>query len=241
MGGASSEIGADTKRVLLECAYFTPRGVRRSARRHGMHTESSHRFERGVDRGDTPDVLAHAASLIIELAHGAAVPGAIHQFEDPPAERVRRTALGAPRRAARRSGAVRRGNVDSSAPRLQDADRAGRRSMAYGDDPDLSPRCRARGGSHRRGRPRSRARRHSHRASRRSARSRRAIPASSSRGARRRGGARVLRGHHLRFRLAARSRRRSVRRRRRWFCKNPLSDERSVMRTSLLPGLLEAV
>jgi phenylalanyl-tRNA synthetase beta subunit len=49
--------------VLIECAYFSPRGVRRSSRRHGLHTESSHRFERGVDRGDTPDVLAHAAAL----------------------------------------------------------------------------------------------------------------------------------------------------------------------------------
>jgi phenylalanyl-tRNA synthetase beta chain len=52
MGGASSEIQPATKRVLFECAWFDPRGVRRSARRHGMHTESSHRFERGVDPGD---------------------------------------------------------------------------------------------------------------------------------------------------------------------------------------------
>jgi phenylalanyl-tRNA synthetase beta chain len=88
MGGEGSEINSGTKRVLIECAYFTPRGVRRSSRRHGLHTESSHRFERGVDRGDTPDVLAHAASLIVDLAHGAAVPGAIHKFEDPPRERV---------------------------------------------------------------------------------------------------------------------------------------------------------
>ncbi len=88
MGGEGSEIGAGTRRVLIECAYFTPRGVRRSSRRHGLHTESSHRFERGVDRGDAPDVLAHAASLIVELARGSAVSGAIHRFEDPPRERV---------------------------------------------------------------------------------------------------------------------------------------------------------
>src|SRR5690606_18592667 len=43
MGGASSEIQPDTTRVLFECAWFDPRGVRRSGRRHGMHTESSHR------------------------------------------------------------------------------------------------------------------------------------------------------------------------------------------------------
>jgi phenylalanyl-tRNA synthetase beta chain len=87
MGGEGSEIGPETKRVLIECAYFAPRSVRRSSRRHGLHTEASHRFERGVDRGDTPDVLAHAASLIVDLAGGAAVPGAIHQFEAPPPEK----------------------------------------------------------------------------------------------------------------------------------------------------------
>jgi phenylalanyl-tRNA synthetase beta chain len=78
MGAANSEVQATTKRVLFECAYFDPRGVRRSARRHGLHTEASHRFERGVDPGDVADVLTHAASLATALAGGAAVPGAIH-------------------------------------------------------------------------------------------------------------------------------------------------------------------
>ena len=77
MGGAGSEIRAETKRVLLECAYFTPRGVRRSARRHGIHTESSHRFERGVDPADIPDVLAHSASILTSLTSGKAVPGVL--------------------------------------------------------------------------------------------------------------------------------------------------------------------
>ena len=77
MGGANSEIRAGTKRVLLECAYFAPRGVRRTARRHGMHTESSHRFERGVDPGMLEDVLARATALLTELAGGSAVPGPI--------------------------------------------------------------------------------------------------------------------------------------------------------------------
>jgi phenylalanyl-tRNA synthetase beta chain len=77
MGGEGSEIRPGTTRVLLECAYFTTRGVRRSARRHGIHTESSHRFERGVDPADAPDVLAHAASLLTALAGGRAVPGVI--------------------------------------------------------------------------------------------------------------------------------------------------------------------
>ncbi len=70
MGGGESEITAQTERVLLECAYFDPRGVRRAARRHGLHTESSHRFERGVDWGDTRAALAKARSLVTKLAEG---------------------------------------------------------------------------------------------------------------------------------------------------------------------------
>jgi phenylalanyl-tRNA synthetase beta chain len=83
MGGSTSEIRASTKRVVLECAYFEARGVRRAARRHGLHTESSHRFERGVDRGDLPDALTRATSLLTQLAGGAAVPGILHAIGTP--------------------------------------------------------------------------------------------------------------------------------------------------------------
>ncbi len=68
MGGGESEIAATTQRVLVECAYFDPRGIRRTSRRHNLHTESSHRFERGVDWGDTGAVLARAGSLLSTLA-----------------------------------------------------------------------------------------------------------------------------------------------------------------------------
>ena len=79
MGGASSEIQNDTKRVLFECAWFDPRTVRRTARRHGMHTESSHRFERGVDPSDVAQVLDRAVALTLELAPGAtALKGCVH-------------------------------------------------------------------------------------------------------------------------------------------------------------------
>jgi phenylalanyl-tRNA synthetase beta chain len=73
MGGATSEITSATSRVLLECAYFDARSVRRSARRHGVHTESSHRFERGVDWGDTRVALARAVSMIARLASAVAL------------------------------------------------------------------------------------------------------------------------------------------------------------------------
>lgn len=73
MGGANSEIRQTTKRVLIECAYFMPRGVRRAARRHGMHTESSHRFERGVNHGTLEAALARATALLADLSGGKAV------------------------------------------------------------------------------------------------------------------------------------------------------------------------
>ena len=68
MGGLNSEIADSTTRVLLECAYFTPRGIRRTSRRHALHTESSHRFERGVDWGAIEMVLEHALALLEQLA-----------------------------------------------------------------------------------------------------------------------------------------------------------------------------
>jgi phenylalanyl-tRNA synthetase beta chain len=73
MGGGESQIVTTTTRILFECAYFEPRGVRRTARRHGLHTESSHRFERGVDWGDTPAALARAVSMVAKLSGAAAV------------------------------------------------------------------------------------------------------------------------------------------------------------------------
>ncbi|MCC6644199.1 MAG: phenylalanine--tRNA ligase subunit beta [Polyangiaceae bacterium] len=73
MGGQNSEIHAATTTVLLECAYFEPRGVRRAARRHGLHTDSSHRFERGVDPTGVRRVLARAERELVAMAGGELV------------------------------------------------------------------------------------------------------------------------------------------------------------------------
>jgi phenylalanyl-tRNA synthetase beta chain len=86
MGGGNSEINEGTTRVLLECAYFDPRGVRRASRRHGLHTESSHRFERGVDWGDTAAAIARAASLVAKLS-GAEMVKETRVFEAAPQAR----------------------------------------------------------------------------------------------------------------------------------------------------------
>lgn len=78
MGGADSEIGPDTRRVLFECATFDPRAVRRAARRHGLHTESSHRFERGVDPADVAHVLERALEATVASAGGRVIGGRLH-------------------------------------------------------------------------------------------------------------------------------------------------------------------
>jgi phenylalanyl-tRNA synthetase beta chain len=77
MGGANSEIGPTTRHVLIECAYFDPRSVRRTSKRLGLHTDASHRFERGADPQIEPSVLADAAQLIAALGGGVSVPEAI--------------------------------------------------------------------------------------------------------------------------------------------------------------------
>lgn len=83
MGGLDSEIRDETKDVLIECAYFEPRSIRRTSRRLGLHTDSSYRFERGVDPKAIPRVLASAASLIAELGGGAAATTAIDRVAIP--------------------------------------------------------------------------------------------------------------------------------------------------------------
>jgi phenylalanyl-tRNA synthetase beta chain len=74
MGGSTSEVSLTTVRVLLESAYFEPARIRRTARRLGLHTEASHRFERGVDPEGVLDAARRCAQLLQELA-GARVVG----------------------------------------------------------------------------------------------------------------------------------------------------------------------
>jgi phenylalanyl-tRNA synthetase beta chain len=70
MGGHASEIGPQTKNVLLESAWFDPVSVRRTSKVLGLHTDASHRFERGADPQATVAALDRAAALIAELAGG---------------------------------------------------------------------------------------------------------------------------------------------------------------------------
>jgi phenylalanyl-tRNA synthetase beta chain len=74
MGGAASEVGPQTRDVLVEAAHFDPVTVARSSRRHKLSTESSRRFERGVD----PELAPYAAELVVRLLveYGGGAPDA---------------------------------------------------------------------------------------------------------------------------------------------------------------------
>ncbi len=69
MGGESSEIGLSTTTVLLEAAYFDPMTIARSSKRHGLRSEASHRFERGVD----PELALRAVARFVSILR-ASVP-----------------------------------------------------------------------------------------------------------------------------------------------------------------------
>jgi phenylalanyl-tRNA synthetase beta chain len=80
MGGFDSEITDQTVDVLLESAYFQPSSIRKSSKALGMHTEASHRFERGVDHGSVIPAINRAAQLIAEIAGGEAAEGIIDVY-----------------------------------------------------------------------------------------------------------------------------------------------------------------
>ena len=88
MGGEDSEISASTTDVLIESAYFDPNSVRRTARRLGMDTEASRRFERGADRENVLRAQQRCVELICELAGGVATEDAIDVYPQPFVPRI---------------------------------------------------------------------------------------------------------------------------------------------------------
>ena len=81
MGGADSEVTEETVDILLEAAMFYAPGIRRSSKRHGLHTEASHRFERGADALALEYAIERCAQLILEMAGGELAEGAIDVVE----------------------------------------------------------------------------------------------------------------------------------------------------------------
>ncbi len=80
MGGENSEIQPDTTDILIESAYFNPTTIRRTSKRLGIHSESSHRFERGADIDMVPKALDRAVDLILQVAGGVAAKGRIDEY-----------------------------------------------------------------------------------------------------------------------------------------------------------------
>ncbi len=83
MGGLNSEIEASTTRVLIESAYFNPAGIRRTAKKTGLNTEASHRFERGADPEGTINAANRAAMLMAEIGGGNIISGIIDEYPGP--------------------------------------------------------------------------------------------------------------------------------------------------------------
>ena len=74
MGGEDSGITLDTTEMFLESAFFAPKAIAGRARRYGFGSDASHRFERGVDFGNTRDALERATQLILDICGGQAGP-----------------------------------------------------------------------------------------------------------------------------------------------------------------------
>ena len=73
-GGEHSGVNEATRNVLFECAYFDPLAITGRARRHGLHTDASHRYERGVDPALQHTAMERATRLLLDICGGEAGP-----------------------------------------------------------------------------------------------------------------------------------------------------------------------
>jgi phenylalanyl-tRNA synthetase beta chain len=83
MGGGGSEVSDATTEVLLESAYFAPEGILRTSKRLGLRTESSARFERGVDPNGVAAAADRAWELFTQVAEGQAAAGVLDVYPEP--------------------------------------------------------------------------------------------------------------------------------------------------------------
>ncbi|MBI2228061.1 MAG: phenylalanine--tRNA ligase subunit beta [Deltaproteobacteria bacterium] len=84
MGGVETEVGAATRSILLESANFDPTAIRRTAKRLALHSEASHRFERGVDPEGTLAALDRAVDLMSKLSAGTPAAGVADRYPRKP-------------------------------------------------------------------------------------------------------------------------------------------------------------
>jgi phenylalanyl-tRNA synthetase beta chain len=88
MGGEASAVGGSTRALFLESAFFSPQAIAGKARKLNLATDSSHRFERGVDFMATREALERATSLILEICGGEAGPVSEAQGQLPAREPI---------------------------------------------------------------------------------------------------------------------------------------------------------
>src|SRR5207302_10027873 len=83
MGGTETEVSATTTRILLESAYFAPERIAHTARRLGMRSEASVRFEHGADVENVPPSAGRASAMFASLAGGTVARGALDAYPKP--------------------------------------------------------------------------------------------------------------------------------------------------------------
>ena len=79
-GGNESGVSAETQNIFLESAYFNPVAIRKGAKAHGLNTDASFRFERGVDANNTRTAITHAIKLIEEITGGKKVGNLLEHY-----------------------------------------------------------------------------------------------------------------------------------------------------------------
>lgn len=88
MGGANSEVNENTKNILIESAFFDPISIRKTAKKLGLSSEASYRFERGIDIQNTPIACEIAGKMMVELADGKEICGVFDNYPRPYEEKV---------------------------------------------------------------------------------------------------------------------------------------------------------
>ncbi len=143
MGGAETEVTERTTTVLLEAAYWDPGSIRRTSRALGLLTDAAYRFERGADIDAPPEALGRAAQLMADLGGGRVARGVIDAYPAPrprprltlrPARVERLIGVSPPREEVVRILQALGFAVDDSAPDLQIVVPSFRRDVAQEDD-----------------------------------------------------------------------------------------------------------
>ncbi|MFW6386661.1 MAG: phenylalanine--tRNA ligase subunit beta [Bacillota bacterium] len=83
MGGAESEVTEETDTILLEAAFFKPENIRKTSRRLGLRSEASHRFERGIDIENVAEASRRACQLFEKYAGGKVLTGLVDSYPRP--------------------------------------------------------------------------------------------------------------------------------------------------------------